>query len=172
MRRLVSLDLSSNPLDDAGVSVLAAAPSASGLVDLGLCDTALGDRGFAALAETTNMPGLRSLDVRGHHSSFHRTPTGYELGGVADLARSPLLGQLRRLLINWSSGPSNGWTADVLTVGRKPPPPAHVQDWWISDQLRKSSYLIPSLLVDCDLADLWWLGDTRNRERLPNEWSV
>ena len=25
-------------------------------------------------------------------------------------------------------------------------------------------------LVECDLEKLWWLGDTRNRERLPNPW--
>jgi RNA polymerase primary sigma factor len=34
-------------------------------------------------------------------------------------------------------------------------------------QLRKSRYLMPSQLVECDLDGLWWLGDTSNRERLP-----
>jgi RNA polymerase primary sigma factor len=33
--------------------------------------------------------------------------------------------------------------------------------------LRKSRYLMPSQLVECDLEELWWLGDTRNRERRP-----
>lgn len=33
--------------------------------------------------------------------------------------------------------------------------------------LRHSRYLMPSQLVECDLEELWWLGDTCNRERLP-----
>jgi hypothetical protein len=30
---------------------------------------------------------------------------------------------------------------------------------------------MPSQLVECDLEELWWLGDIRNRERVPDPWS-
>jgi len=53
--------------------------------------------------------------------------------------------------------------------GKRPPP--LVSASWISDRLRKSPYLVPSLLTECDLAELWWLGDTRNRERIPDWWA-
>jgi hypothetical protein len=168
----VSLDLSDNPLGDPGVSLLAAAPNAAGLTDLGLCATDLGDRGLAALAESPHLSNLRSLDVRGHHSTFGRTPGGYDVGGLADLARSPLLGQLRRLLVDWNGGPGNGWAAVVLAFARPPRRATLANAPWIADRLRKSPYLVPSLLVECDLADLWWLGDTRTRERLPSWWAA
>jgi uncharacterized protein (TIGR02996 family) len=167
MGRVASLDLADNPLDDGGVSGLVSAPAAAGLVDLGLCATDLGDRGLAAVAESPHLPDLRSLDVRGHHSSLRWDPTGYELGGLADLARSPLLGRLRRLLANGSDGRGNGWTADVLAFARPPRRVVAGGGRWITDRLRKSPYLVPSLLVECDLADLWWLGDPQNRERVP-----
>lgn len=171
LRRVVSLDLSYNPVGDAGATILATSPAAAGLVGLGLCATDLGDRGLAAIAESANLPALRSLDLRGHHSSFHRDPTGYDLGGIAELARSPLIGQLRRLLVGWPAGPGNGWTAGVLAFARVRRPPPLVSASWISDRLRKSPYLVPSLLTECDLAELWWLGDTRNRERIPDWWA-
>ena len=46
-------------------------------------------------------------------------------------------------------------------------PPERSRDWWTVSLLRTSRYLIPSQLSECDLEELWWLGDTRNRERLP-----
>ena len=39
-----------------------------------------------------------------------------------------------------------------------------------ADLLRKSRYLMPSGLLECDLEELWWLGDTHNRERVPLPW--
>ena len=63
-----------------------------------------------------------------------------------------------------------GWTAEVLSVVRPARRPTVVPDRWTAGQLRKSHFLMPSQLVECDLEELWWLGDTRNRERLPDPW--
>ena len=171
MRRLAALDLSNNPLADEGVSVLAAAPHAAGLVNLGLCAVGLGDRGLSALAESPHLRELRSLDVRGHACWPRVDRSGHDWSGIGDLSRSPLLGRLRRLLLA-TPGPANGWVAQVLAFARKPRRPTVMSDWWMSDRLRKSPYLVPSLLVECDLAELWWLGDTRTRERVPSWWAA
>jgi hypothetical protein len=88
------------------------------------------------------------------------------MGGIAELARSPLLGQLRRLLLGMSET-SNGWTALVLSGLRSPRLLELEWERWVVTLLRNSRYLIPSQLLECDLEELWWLGDTRNRERLP-----
>lgn len=57
----------------------------------------------------------------------------------------------------------------MLSVARPPRRPTVVPDWWMAHTLRKSPYLRPSGLVECDLEELWWLGDTR-RERVPSPW--
>ena len=80
----------------------------------------------------------------GHISGSPIDRRGYEWGGLPNLTRSLLLGQLRRLLVA-AAGPGNGWTANVQAVGRKPRRPTVMEDWW--------------------------LGDMWNRERVPN-WSA
>jgi uncharacterized protein (TIGR02996 family) len=166
MRDLLALDLASNPLGDNGASALADSPDAAGLTDLGLCDTGAGNAGLAALASSPHLTGLRGLDLRGHHGWTRLDRAGQEQGGVVELARSPLLGRLRRLLLG-PAGPGNGWTAEVLAVVRRPRRQTVVPDGWTAGLLRKSPYLMPSRLAECDLEELWWLGDTANRERLP-----
>jgi uncharacterized protein (TIGR02996 family) len=173
MQNLVALDLASNPLDDHGASVLADSPNAAGLAELGLCNTGTGDAEVAALANARHLKNLRGLDLRGHHcwpryDRFDRR--GEDLGGIGELARSPLLGQLRRLLLA-AAGPSNGWTADVLAVVRPPRPREVWPGWWVTNELRMSRYLMPSQLAECDLEELWWLGDTGGRSRLPDPWA-
>ena len=106
--------------------------------------------------------------MRGHRCGFQIDRDGEDRGGIGELARSPLLGQLRRLLLgHGSTMPSNSWTAEVLGIARPPRQREVVSDWWMGKQLRKSRYLVPSQLIECDLDELWWLGDTSNRERLP-----
>ena len=170
LRNLVALDLASNPLGDNGASVLADSPDAAGLVDLGLCGTGTGDVELTALARSRHLGNLRSLDLRGHGCWTRLDREGEDRGGIGELSRSPLLSQLRRLLLA-SAGPSNGWMADVVDVVRLPRRQTVAPDRWTAGLLRKSRYLIPSQLVECDLEELWWLGDTSNRERLPNLWS-
>jgi uncharacterized protein (TIGR02996 family) len=166
MRNLEALDLSGNPLDDHGASVLADSPSSGNLIDLGLCDTGTGDVEVTALAGSSNLKRLRSLDLRRHRCGWLRDRNGRAAGGIAALARSPLLSQLQRLLLG--RGPtSNGWTAEVLSAIRPNGELELTRDGWVSTLLRESRYLIPSQLVECDIEELWWLGDTRNRERLP-----
>ena len=103
MRNLESLDLAGNPLGDNGASALADSPNCAGLVDLGLCDTGTGDAGVTALANSRNLPKLRSLDLRRHHCGWQRDRMGRNTGGITELARSPLLGQVRRILLAQSS---------------------------------------------------------------------
>jgi hypothetical protein len=169
MPGLAALDLASNPLEDNGASVLADSPNAAGLIDLGLCGTDTGNLGLTALANSQHLTKLRSLDLRGHRCWIRLDREGDDWGGIGELSRSPLLGQLRRLLLA-PAGPSNGWTAEVLSVIRPARPQAVWPSAWTSSLLRKSRYLMPSQLVECDLEELWWLGDTHNRQRLPSPW--
>jgi hypothetical protein len=169
MRGLVALDLAHNPLGDHGASVLADSPDASGLVDLGLCYTKTGSAEVAALANSTNLTGLRGLDLRGHGCWRMLDPQGVDRGGIGELSRSPMLGRLRRLLITTGSE-SNGWAADVLRLTRPRRRPTVQSSWWVANELRKSRYLMPSALVECDVEELWWLGDRGKRERLPDPW--
>jgi uncharacterized protein (TIGR02996 family) len=169
LRNLVALDLASNPLGENGASVLADSPNAAGLVDLGLCDTGTGDTGVTALASSPYLKNLRSLDLRGHHCWSRLDREGVDWGGIGELSRSPMLGRLRRLLLA-AGGASNGWTADILNIARPARRREVYPNWWTASQLRRSPYLMPSQLVECDLEELWWLGDTRNRERIPSPW--
>jgi uncharacterized protein (TIGR02996 family) len=170
MPSLTALDLALNPLSDNGAAVLADSPNAAGLVHLGLCSTETGNLGLTALAQSPHLKNLRSLDLRCHNCWPDLDRAGEDRGGIGELARSPLLGQLRRLLLDWSRH-SNGWTAEVLGIVRPAKRPEVAGGCWVVNQLRKSRYLMPSQLIECDLEELWWLGDTRNRERLPNPWS-
>jgi hypothetical protein len=188
MRNLVALDLMGNPLGDGGATVLADSPNAAGLVALGLCGTGTGNEEVAALANSRHLTSLRGLDIRGHHCWLNLDRDREDQGGVGALARSPLLSQLRRLLLSsdglrrtpassfgtarTSEGPSNGWTAEVLDVVRSPRRLAVVRDSWTSGQLRKARYLMPSQLIECDLEEVWWLGDTGSRDRVPVDWDV
>lgn len=170
MPNLLSLDLAMNPLGEQGASVLADCPNAAGLIDLGLCDTGTGNVELAALASSPNLKSLRSLDLRGHRCWIRLDRRGEDQGGLGELARSPLLGQLRRLLLA-VPGPSNGWTAEVISLCRPHQRRAVVPNCSTAAVLRRSPYLIPSQLTECDLEELWWLGDTRGRERLPSLWT-
>ncbi len=176
MRRLESLDLSGNPLGNNGASVLADSSNASELVDLGLSGTGAGDREVIALATSRHLRKLRSLDLRFHSCGRQLDRAGVDRGGIGELARSPLLGQLRRLLLGrlGPTRPSNGWTYQVLSILQPPRARQVVRDYWMVNVLRQSPYLFPSQLVECDLEELWWLGDTRNRERTPSlpPWAV
>ena len=170
-RGLTSLDLSSNPLgyDGDGVSALADSPSAAGLVDLGLSGIWMGDAALSALAGSPHLGCLRSLDLRGHGCSCQIARDEVERSGIAALARSPLLGQLTRLFVMTPAG-RNGWAADVMSAVRPPRRPVVYRGEWVANLLRSSRYLVPSQLLECDLEELWWLGDTRGRERLPALW--
>lgn len=163
---LEALDLADNPLGDNGATVLADSANAAGLVDLGLCNTETGDTEVSALAASRNLVRLRSLDLRGHGCWQQWDRRGLDIGGIADLAKAPLLGHLRRLLLA-QPGRCNGWTAQVLRPVRTPVHRERVRDGWMVNVLRESRHLVPSLLVECDLEELWWLGDPSQRERLP-----
>ncbi len=167
MRHLESLDLAGNPLGDNGASALADSPNSAELVDLGLCDTDSGDAGVTALANSRNLPELRSLDLRQHHCEWQHNRTDRVRGGITELARSPLLLQLQRLLLG-ESATSNGWTTEVLRAIRPTRRVEVERHGWEVEELRKSRFLIPSQLLECDLEELWWLGDTHSRERLPS----
>ncbi len=167
LRQLVALDLSSNPLQEDATSVLADSPNAANLIHLGLCHTGTGNSAVTALAGSPHLANLRSLDLRGHACWTWLDRTGMRQGGIVELSRSPLLARLRRLLLA-SVGPSNGWTADVLASARQPRRQTVTPDCWMANLLRESRYLMPSQLIECDLEDLWWLGDTGHRERLPS----
>jgi uncharacterized protein (TIGR02996 family) len=169
MHNLTALDLASNPLSDNGASLLADSPNAAGLVDLGLCDTGAGNEEVMALAHSPHLTNLQSLDLRGHHCWSRLDRAGEDWGGIGELSRSPLLARLRRLLLA-QRGPSNGWAAEVLSVIRPPRRQTVWPDRWTASLLRRSRYLMPSQLVECDLEELWWLGDTHRRERLPSAW--
>jgi uncharacterized protein (TIGR02996 family) len=150
MRNLTALELASNPLGDNGTAVLADSANVAGLVDLGLCDTDTGDEELTALTNSDHLKNLRILDIRGHHCWRRLDREGEDWGGIGALSRSPLLGQLRRLLLA-QPGPNNGWTADVLAIIRPPRRRIVVPDWWVAHLLRKSRYLMPSQLDECDL---------------------
>lgn len=170
MPNLTALDLALNPLGENGAAVLADSPNAGGLVDLGLCRTESGDGALTALAGSPNLKRLQSLDLRCHQSTFQTDRDGTTWGGIAELSRSPLLRQLRRLLL-LSTWESNGWTADLMSLARSPRRQDVSPDWYIAALLRTSRYLMPSQLVECDLEEIWWLGDPRGWERLPKvEW--
>lgn len=169
MRTLEALDLAGNPFGDNGASVLADSTNVGGLVDLGLCDTGTGNVEVAALAGSRNLKSLHSLDLRGHHCWPRLDRQNVDRGGIGELSRSPLLGHLRRLLLS-SPGPSNGWVDGVLRIARPERRVKVVPERWMSDVLRQSRHLIPSQLTECDVEELWWLGDVPRRERLPDMW--
>jgi hypothetical protein len=115
---------------------------------------------------------LQGLDLRRHRCGWYQDRRGEDVGGIAELARSPLLGQVKRLLLGYSRS-SNGWTTQVLRAIRPARTVEVERGGWMVTLLRKSRYLMPSQLLECDLEELWWLGDTANRERLPsNPWQV
>jgi uncharacterized protein (TIGR02996 family) len=169
MANLLALDLALNSLSDNGASLIADSPNAAGLVHLGLCGTRTGNLDVVSLAGSPHLRSLRSLDLRGHQCWSDLSRAGENRGGIYALAQSPLLGQLRRLLLA-ETGPSNGWTADILSLGRPRRRPTVTPGYWVATQLRESKYLMPSQLIECDLEELWWLGDPANRERLPSLW--
>jgi uncharacterized protein (TIGR02996 family) len=161
MRDLTALDLAMNPTAVDGVAELVSSPSAAGVVDLGLgCMGWASNRFVAALAGSPHLRGLRSLDLR---------QTGWSNQGhvVAVLSDSPLLGQLWRLLLGQSSH-SNGWTDDVLGIARPPRRLVVKRGHQMAKALLRSKHLTPTQLIECDLEELWMLGDVRDRR--PASW--
>jgi hypothetical protein len=106
--RLEALNLSGNPLADAGLEHLAAEPSFGGLTEL----VARGDRqefsdcvhaaGAAALARSPTLTRLRRLDLRGQYVGD---------AGLIDLVRSPNLAGLVELDVSENQVGALGETA-------------------------------------------------------------
>lgn len=63
--RLAVLDLSSNPIGNDGIRVLAAAPALTALTELSLNSCGVGGPGLQALAGSSAFPRLRRLDLDG-----------------------------------------------------------------------------------------------------------
>ncbi|MFM8274875.1 MAG: TIGR02996 domain-containing protein [Gemmata sp.] len=61
--RLEDLDLSANPLDDAGAAALAHCPHLARLSALRLASTGIGDEGLRALANSAHLNGVQVLDL-------------------------------------------------------------------------------------------------------------
>jgi uncharacterized protein (TIGR02996 family) len=146
---------------------MAESPRAAGLEDLGLAGTELGDAGLTTLTETDRLPALRSLDIQRHAAGYRLERDGTELGGLAALIRSPLLGRLRRLFVGHGNR-CNRWATPMLGFAKPADRNALVDCRWLTHVLRKSPFLMPSRLDECDLDELWWLGDRANRDRLPS----
>ncbi len=184
---VTALDFGGNPIGDIGTTALVQSHNAANLVSLGLASADVGDKGLIALAESTNLTSLRNLDVRSHTSRpvFDRQRLLQHWDGIGDLAASKLMGQLRRLLVCSDEGPM-GWTDHVLTVGRSPRRSSVATDFWttswavgrrstiatdyhlatdMASELRKSRDLMPTRLDECDVAEIWWLGDAGRRQR-------
>jgi uncharacterized protein (TIGR02996 family) len=171
IQNLVALDFSYNPLGENGATILADSPNLANLMDLGLCSTGTGDEDLYAICHSPYFSNLRSLDIRNHRCDMRLDREGENWGGIGELSRSPFLSQLRRFLLIGSSRFGNEWIPNVLKVIRPPHRETVSSDGWTAKILRKSRYLMPSQLVDCDLEEIWWLGDPNNRERLPKiEW--
>jgi uncharacterized protein (TIGR02996 family) len=158
LRNLTALDLAWNSPAIDGVAELVSSPNAAGLVDLGLCGVAW-PGGVAALTASPHLSNLRSLDLR--HGRWR------DQDGLAALSRSPLLGGLRRLLLA-PTAHSNGWVDDVLQVARPPRRPEVRRGDCAAKPLLRSEFLTPTQLIECDLEELWLLGDRRDTP--PTRW--
>lgn len=82
------LNLSMNPIADAGAAALATCPYLEPFTELILRDCRIGDAGAAALAESPNVANLTYLDLWKNRVGD---------GGAAALADSPHLGDVREL---------------------------------------------------------------------------
>lgn len=129
--RLRSLDLSGNPLADAGTEALAASPSLAGLAELTLLnhhqsyDVSVHAAGAAALARSGTLTHLQTLTLGGHHVGdaglidlvtstnarrlTHLDLSQNDLGAIGPGAFEALVGspQLNRLRWVNLSGPRN-----------------------------------------------------------------
>ena len=169
LRNLTALDLSWNELGADGIETLVNSPNVAGLVDLGLSHTKAGNAAVTSLAKSKCLSNLRSLDLRWHSCTPRYDHEQIDWGGIGELGRSPMLGQLRRLLLTGDSK-NTDWIADVMSVARPVRELTVSKDWWMTQELRKSKYLMPSQFIECDLEDIWWLGDRFNRDRPPCPW--
>ncbi len=89
--RLSVLDLSRNPIGDAGAVALAGSPHLGCLTHLHLQNAGVGDAGAAALADSPHLRGLELLSLRGN-------PVGYA-GAVALAASEHLRPRARALAL-------------------------------------------------------------------------
>jgi hypothetical protein len=60
----------------------------------------------------------------------------------------------------------------VLGIARPPRQVTATWQPWEANELRKSPYLVPSNLGECDVKELWVLGDREHRHRPPEPWMV
>lgn len=93
LARLRHLDLSNNPIRDAGARLIAGCPHLSGLVSLNLSSAAIGNAGAQALAKTTALSGLRELYLCDNRIGA---------SGVRAVAESPLAARLQILHLRFN----------------------------------------------------------------------
>lgn len=161
LTRLEALDLSGNALRVGTAAPLLGSPGLAAMADLSLAGTGLGNADLGALTASPHARSVRSLDLRGNDigGDYNRRSGWWALAG------SPLLSRLRRLLLNWGGETANGWTAARFAFARPARRATPQPCGWIAGILRSSKYLMPSALDECDVEELWWLGDTARRSR-------
>jgi len=97
LRRLISLDLSGNPIGDRGVAALARSPYLARLRWLGLVRCDAGAAGAKALAASTGLPGLQYLAFAGNEVDLTPYAAGIDWDGtVQDVELPPLGAELVR----------------------------------------------------------------------------
>lgn len=97
--RLRHLDLSNNPIRDAGARLIAACPHLGGLTSLNLSSAVIGNAGVQALAGTASLARLRELYLCDNRVGAT---------GVRALAESPLAAQLQIIHLRFNDfGPES-----------------------------------------------------------------
>lgn len=104
LARLSSLDLSGNPIGDAGVATLVRSPHLTKLRYLGLSRTATGSDALETLAATDSLPNLQYVDFGDNKAALNAVP----------VAQDPISGDL----VEVSYPPGNDRL--VQTYGSKP----------------------------------------------------
>jgi len=93
LARLRHLDLSNNPIRDAGARLIAACPHLGGLASLNLSSAAIGNAGAQALAGAATLTGLRELYLCDNRIGAT---------GVRALAESPLAARLQMIHVRFN----------------------------------------------------------------------